>query len=530
MKYYRINRTKKIIQETIESFGKPIVKKRNISNIKLFNDVDTSDEKLIDNKTWEDLEMDNIFKFIDRTSSKTGEQYLYNLLHKRQSKEKKENLNLKVNYYQDNFKKGLNNTVLLKKYNSTSSYTLPSLLYGERFYKIPNWVVILGFLAFLLGALSFLDKSFFVSFIILGLINTLLHYYFKQKINTFHYDFINLKSFYVLYLKLIRNDNEIAILSNIEKKKLNSISKKCLYLTMNIEFADELTSALYYILELIKAWFLLDAMQFNNTLKLIKINSKLLQKVFCYIGLIDSAIAIVSVKKGIKGCEPTYTKEQKLSMVNAYHPLVENCTPNSMTLNVRNAIITGGNMSGKTTFLKTVGVNIILSQTINYSFSEEILIPNLNIISSITNEDDIEKGHSYFMSELLRAKHMFETVESDNLVHLILFDEIFKGTNSKDRIALASSLLSSLSNLNCFVIVTTHDLAIVDFINKTYKTFYFNHLFINDQVNFDYKIREGIQNDTNVIDLIKSLNFSQQIISDTISFNEIITKKAHNSK
>ena len=53
-------------------------------------------------------------------------------------------------------------------------------------------------------------------------------------------------------------------------------------------------------------------------------------------------------------------------------------------------------------------------------------------------------------------------------------------------------------------------------------------MLVNDQVNFDYKIREGIQNDTNVIDLIKSLNFSNQIISDTISFNEIMTKKAHN--
>lgn len=523
-----MRKKKQKIKDIINGFGKATSKERVISNINMFYRLNEDGIKLIDDKTWNDLEMNNIFEFLDRTYSKTGEQYFYNLLHKKMQHENNVFFNLKVDHYQSNFDKCLNNILVLQKYNKLSSYTLPSLLYGKRYYKIPRWITWLGYLAVLIGILTLIESGFFIPFIGIGFINTLLHYYYKQKIISYYHDFSNLKSFYSIYNKLIKNDDKNNLLTKHENKKLKSISNRCRFLTMNIDYADELTAALYYLIEILKGWFLIDVMQFNNTLKVIKNNAPLLRKVFNYIGLVDTAISVVAVKKGTQGCAPLISTNNELSLKNTYHPLIDNCVKNSLSMYSDNAIITGGNMSGKTTFLKTIGINVLLAQTINYAFAEEIKLPELQILSSVTNEDNLGKGQSYFMSELIRAQNLLEKNESSKLNHLLLFDEIFKGTNTYDRISLGASVLNYFCKSNTFVVATTHDIAIMDYVETKYKPFYFDHQSKDNKIVFDYKIRKGVQKKSNVIELIKSLKFKHQIVTNTMRIKEHI-KKAHNS-
>jgi DNA mismatch repair ATPase MutS len=186
-------------------------------------------------------------------------------------------------------------------------------------------------------------------------------------------------------------------------------------------------------------------------------------------------------------------------------------------------------MSGKTSFLKTLALNIHLSNKIGYALCDSIEIPKFKIITSIKNEDNLEEGLSYFMDELLRIKRIIDQTNSTDDLLLIAIDEIFRGTNSKDRITLASSVLNYLSGKNCLVIVTTHDLDIVKFVKENYSPYFFNNSFVNNEVIFDYVIQKGIQYETNVIALVRSLSFSPEIIKSALEFEKRI-KNAHKSK
>lgn len=517
----RVNRNTR--QEVKNDFGKPVFKDHDFNNLSEYYQFNDDSLDLIDEKTWNDLEMDKVFEFLDRTYSGTGEQYYYNLLHKEPSEHDYQRLIDKVNHYQSDFSKCINNAVLLKKYNSKTSRTLPSLLFTNRFTSLPKWVVFLSLISFLLFfSCFFLSKSFFVYFLLSAIINSFLHLYFRKRINTYHYDFINIKAFYSLYNKIVQSDNEEQALDLNEIKRLKKISLNCQYLTTNIEFADELSAAMHYVFELAKGIFLIDAVFFNRTLNLIKNDINIIRKVFRYVGSVDTAISITSVMQTSLGCEPHLTNSHFIKTVDAYHPLVDNCIPNSISLDLKNAIISGGNMSGKSTFLKVLGVNVLLSQTINFSFSSTMELPRLRVLSSIVSSDNLETGTSLFMSELLRAKSIINIVDSSDDKYFILFDELFKGTNSKDRISLGASMLYFLKSRNCFTIVTTHDIGIIELVMDWYSPYYFDHHTSNEKVIFDFKIKGGIQNESNVIELVKALKFPSSIIKHAEDYRFIL--------
>jgi len=522
LNYFKKKNRQRIRKELTEGFGQVSTKNRDISLIRESRKLYIDGPDIVDERTWNDLNMDDLFCFIDRTISKTGEQYLYSLLNKRQSPIAASNLNSKVNFYQQNFNHLISNCVTLKAYDSFSTYNLPSFIFGNQFMRIPFWTKLLGLLALFLGITSLFVTAFIHIFIISIFINTLLHYYMKRRINVFHYDFMNIKTFYRTCSLLLKFDNVPDFFSKIEIKKLKTISNNSFYLSHNIEYADELSALMYYVIEMIKGFFLFDSMLYNHTISLIESNLPLLQKAYQYIGIVDASISIASLKKGTQGCEPVISLKKELVLKNAYHPLVNNCIKNSITIKDSSIVITGSNMSGKTTFLKTIGINVILSQTINYSFCDYIENPYSNVFTSIVKEDNIEQGNSYFMDELLRANQIFKVLDSTSLPQIILFDEIFKGTNSKDRIALASALLLYLSKMNCIVIVTTHDLDIIDLVYEKYATYFFDISLVDNILYFDYKIKHGIQSKTNVLELVKSLNFPPAIISDTIKLKQTV--------
>lgn len=513
----------------IASFGKPIAKKRDLKHICKYYSTNKDKADSIDEKTWDDLEMDRLFDYLDRTTSKTGEQFFYNYLRKEHHNNDQLRLKEKVAFYENNFAKLHANAKLLAKYNNNCSYNLPGLLKSNQEPTIPNWSIYFSFLSFLLFSLVLVHKSFLLPFVGIGILNTFFHYYFKRNINIYFYDFQNIKNLKKYYYSLIQHDNESDFLTKNEKIILKKITNKCTFLSLNIDVADEFSAFLFYIIEIIKGVFLLDALQFNSLIKLIKNHSTILLRIFELIGIIDSSISVVSIKKNTNGCEPIFMSERKIKIINAYNPLIKECVKNSIELDINNAIITGGNMSGKTTFLKTLALNIHLSNKIGYALCDSIEIPKFKIITSINNEDNLEEGLSYFMDELLRIKRIIDQTNSTDDLLLIAIDEIFRGTNSKDRITLASSVLNYLSGKNCLVIVTTHDLDIVKFVKENYSPYFFNNSFVNNEVIFDYVIQKGIQYETNVIDLVRSLSFPPEIIKSALDFEKRI-KHAHNSK
>jgi DNA mismatch repair ATPase MutS len=279
---------------------------------------------------------------------------------------------------------------------------------------------------------------------------------------------------------------------------------------------DDLSKALFYILELLKACFLLELHLLNNSYSQIINQRESLKKLFEYIGEFDFAISMASLKSdtNFTTCIPDLVLENKvLKFTNAIHPMIEKCVPNSFSLEHQSAFITGSNMSGKSTFLRTILINSILAQTIYLCFAKSYSASFLKPFSSITIEDSLLEGSSYFFTEVEIVKEMTVQVPlSPN--HLFVIDETFKGTNTLERISLAKAVLEFLNNNDNIVIASSHDLELIDLISKDFELYYFTETIKDNYLNFDHTIKPGFLKTTNAIKIIEIENYPQTIIND----------------
>ncbi len=210
---------------------------------------------------------------------------------------------------------------------------------------------------------------------------------------------------------------------------------------------------------------------------------------------------------------PLLNDEDKLTLVEGKHPLIneKSCVSNSFSSSKDINIITGSNMSGKTSFMKMVALNLVLSLNGTYCNAKEFSFPICKIFTSINVKDDITNGISTFYGELSRIKDIITYLDNNPSSLVIVFiDEIFKGTNYQDRIYGAKEVVKKLSSLRTMVFLTTHDFELCEIDSKKIYNYHFEENYIDEQITFDYKIKKGICTKTNARYLMKKMN----IISD----------------
>ena len=233
---------------------------------------------------------------------------------------------------------------------------------------------------------------------------------------------------------------------------------------------------------------------------------------------IEELLSIAVLPMIRKTCKPNVSfdySKLSLNMKDIYHPLlnmetvVSNCADIDDNLNV----ITGSNMSGKTTFLRTIAINMVLSFIGSPVCASEFSVPFMRIFTSMRVMDDVSGGISTFYAEILRIKGMAEYIQSDNEIPaLCLIDEIFKGTNSADRIVGASEALTKLSSGNSIVIVTTHDFELCDLKHNDgseVANYHFEEYYENDTLKFDYTIKDGRCTTRNAMAILKMAGLVQ---------------------
>lgn len=205
---------------------------------------------------------------------------------------------------------------------------------------------------------------------------------------------------------------------------------------------------------------------------------------------------------------PKITDEISLHMESMKHPLLKekDCVENDFTCDKNINIITGSNMSGKTSFMRTIGINLILAYTGTYVNAKNFSCPILKIFTSINVRDDISNGISTFYGELKRIKSVLDYSKKSNEPMIIFIDEIFKGTNYNDRILGAKETLRKFSELNCIVFLTTHDFELCEINNKKINNYHFKETYEKDKIHFDYKIKIGECKTTNAKYLMKQMN------------------------
>ncbi len=189
------------------------------------------------------------------------------------------------------------------------------------------------------------------------------------------------------------------------------------------------------------------------------------------------------------------------------HPLLgEKRVCNNITIdNKKNILlITGSNMSGKSTFLRTIGINLILSYIGAPVCAKKFECSLMNIFTCMRTSDNLENNISSFYAEILRVKMIVENVKSDKKVFFLL-DELFKGTNSIDRHDGAKALIKQLGDQGASGLISTHDLELcnLQYEYTKIKNYHFKEYYINNELKFDYKIREGVSTTRNALYLLK---------------------------
>ena len=194
--------------------------------------------------------------------------------------------------------------------------------------------------------------------------------------------------------------------------------------------------------------------------------------------------------------EGKWTEERILDAKNASHPLIHPGKAIGNTIQLGNqsqlALLTGANMSGKTTFMRTLGINAVLVNLGLRPFADELTLGPIQLYTSMRNSDNLGESVSSFYAELFRIRTLITRLESGEVIFFLL-DEILKGTNTQDRISGSEALIHQVLQTHGFGIISTHDIELADLAQKESRLRNFSfHSEIQDQtIAFDYKLKDG---------------------------------------
>ncbi len=168
-------------------------------------------------------------------------------------------------------------------------------------------------------------------------------------------------------------------------------------------------------------------------------------------------------------------------------------------------ILTGPNMAGKSTYLRSVGINLIMANAGFPVFAKTFKLPEVQVYSSMRTSDDLASESSYFYAELSRLKYIQEQVE--NKPSFVILDEILKGTNSKDKEEGSKKFLSKMNRIGAKGIIATHDLSLCSLksLDSSFLNYYFDSTISGEELTFDYKIKEGICKNMNASFLLQKM-------------------------
>jgi hypothetical protein len=214
-------------------------------------------------------------------------------------------------------------------------------------------------------------------------------------------------------------------------------------------------------------------------------------------------------------CFPEVGRDQKvLEATGLGHPLLDDAerVNNDFIITKPSdfVIITGANMAGKSTFLRTVGVNLVLAMTGAPVCAKQFSCRPMQLFTSMRTTDSLQKNESYFYTELKRLKFIVEALKEGNELFIIL-DEILKGTNSKDKESGSKAFVEQLIQLKATGIIATHDLALCK-IENDFPDHISNKRFevemTADDISFDYKLQSGVCQNMNATYLMKKMGIT----------------------
>lgn len=553
------NRKARIEKKLKNSYGKPSGRKYSEDEfelIKHFYEESANESYSVDDITWNDLGMDDIYKAMNISNSSAGQEYLYKMLRipEKTTKKLKETDRLAEFFDSDEQKRlevqknyvklGFTKVISLSDYLGLISELNTS---GN----VVHYLAMVALAAALLVCL-FADPVIGIFLIIAAISFSVISYY-KYK--------ANVEPYFICIRQLVNMLSAAKGIAELKYQELESYNTK--FNEINTKFSSIVKnsfllstgnvdgSIVEMLLDYIRMLTHVDLIKFNNMIKRLAKHEEEMYELMSTLGYLEACISVASFRKWIPyWCRPEFTGLYSinsgaaggnpsvtaggtgagsasviiggsgkaggtgLELKEVFHPMIEEPVSNSIKAD-KHILITGSNASGKSTFLKTVAINAVLAQTIFTSTAKEYRAPMYRVYSSMSLRDDLSSNCSYYIVEIKSLKRILDAVEKQDDIDkrpvLCFVDEVLRGTNTVERIAASSEILKSLRHKNVLCFAATHDIELTAILEKFYDNYHFQEEVTDDDVKFNYKLFKGPATTRNAIKLLKIMGYDRQI-------------------
>lgn len=487
----------------------------------------------LDARTWDDLDLDAVFAALDRTESTLGQHALYHRLRSAPVADHLDAFDVLVSRFERDASLRERAQMALSRLRDPHGYDLWWLSRRDAI-DTRRWYVAFPLLAaatILLLVLALISSQFVPALIGIVIVNVAIRYVTDRRIGALAAAFRQIAPLVrtAESLQLLADDDVRPLIGSIQTdtpslRRLKIISRwisgNPLMLPMGAGSLPVLISDVVSVAyEYLNLAFLLDANGVYVGTRDLRVHHGALLRVIAAMGEVDAAISTASFRtERHDWTRPRFRQPGAAAeLTGIRHPLLREPVPNSITLAAgRGVLITGSNMSGKSTLLRTLGVTAVLAQTLNTTLAAEYSAPVFDVRSCMGRSDDLSSGKSYYIVEVETLLGLVEA-SLRSTPHLFLLDELFRGTNAVERIAAGRAVLlelvSDVGRANPHVVLAaTHDGELVDLLPDSYSPFHFGDAIGGEGLTFDHQLRPGPATTRNAIALLRIHGASQDLI------------------
>ena len=477
---------------------------------------------VLDDITWNDMGMDDIFLLMNTAGSAVGEEYLYWALRTPQSDpEVLKARSALADYFVGHQKEREEFAISFARMGRKKRIALAD--YIGRLSDMPVPAVWPHIAAMLLLAASIVFFAFRPSMgvgILIGVIvlNLVTYYKYKGDVGQYFQCMSQVADLVEYGFRLSRTASDGETLEPYKKRLreccdvLKPVRDQAWILVEGSGIGASLIQA---VLDYFCMITHLDLLIFRRISRIVKDKGEVLDRLMETMGMLELGLCIGSFRDYMGAyCRPVFRKTEKpsISCRNIYHPLIDDPVKNSIEED-RSVLVTGSNASGKSTFLKTIGVNAILAQTIYTAAADSFETAFFRIYSSMALTDSLETRESYYMVEIRSLKRILDALDGEGPV-LCFVDEVLRGTNTVERIAASSKILESMKDRNVLVFAATHDIELTRLLEGIYANYHFEEQVEDNDVTFSYKLEKGRAETRNAIRLLSIMGYDSTVVEE----------------
>ena len=508
---------KKLIRYLNEAWGKPPEGEYDpgdMEDIRSFFDAcrkDGRDPFYVDDTTWNDLDLESLYRRINACQCTAGEQYLYYLLRTPMDRASYARQLGLIRFMQETPDARLKAQLLLRGIGSRRRVDLTGVFHPAG--TSPVWPVLYCFLALLLLASAlaalFIDRGLLIPALIMIIVNPLFHELRRTRCEH-EITRVNYCVSLALALKKMKKWNIPQLDAGLSYAYVHLDRMKAILRSGPV--MSRLNSDMFQ--QLTMSFFLLDLISFEILkYRLAKYHDHFLA-VHEAIGRIDAAIAIASYRAGLDTwCEPEIDVEADHPYIRAegaVHPLVKDPVPNDVVMG-KSILVTGSNASGKSTYLRSAALCALMAETLCTCTCRAYRGSFFRIYTSMALSDDLAAGESCYMAEIRSVKRILDEQKRQGWV-LCALDEVLRGTNTVERIAASAEILSALDRPGTLCLAATHDAELCALTGERYRQAHFEETVTDSGIAFDYRLKDGPAETRNAIRLLKLMGFDDEIV------------------